>query len=243
MDYHSTTKTSIGSLFSATLSTMAAGALVGYTSPALLRLMEPISPADGSFRLTSAQANWFSSVTNLSAVLGSFAGGYSMNRIGRKTTIILNAVVYLVGWILVGAAQSFGMLMAGRVVGGIAFGVSVTVTPAFIGETALADIRGALASLVRIMGSVGNVWGYAFGALIPSWRWLASVMAIPPLLCGICMFFVKETPLYLLSKSKVHEAKRALKFYRGKNYDCVPEMESLQQYLEVTLQSKASKAG
>lgn len=47
------------------------------------------------------------------------------------------------------------------------------------------------------------------------WRWLAICGSIPPTLLLVCMCFMPETPRFLLSRGKRHEAEEALRFLRG----------------------------
>lgn len=70
-------------------------------------------------------------------------------------------------------------------------------------------------SVFQLMVTTGILSVYVLGAVIPSWRILAGVFAVLPVLTFISVFFLKESPLYLISKGKEDKAAASLKFYRG----------------------------
>lgn len=224
----------------ATTGVMAGTTVFGYTSPAIPRLLDPTAPADGSLTITQGQANWFSSSIMLALFIGALISGYGMKKLGRKPAILLTCIIFIISWVLVGAAQNFAMLMVGRVISGLCIGATTVVIPTYIGEIASADIRGMLGSGVQVVGSIGTLWSFTTAAFIPSWRWLTVPMAVPAVLCIILMIFVKESPLHLLSEGKDQQALAALQFFRGQSYDCGLEMEDMKQFLEETKQNKAS---
>ncbi len=83
-----------------------------------------------------------------------------------------------------------------------------------IGECASPRVRGALGAFTAIFLSLGILITYVIGAFVP-WNVLAWILsAFPALLFG-SMFFLPETPTWLLSKNREAEARNALQYYRG----------------------------
>lgn len=79
---------------------------------------------------------------------------YLADRFGRKTTLLLGAIPFIIGWILVIVANSVGMLYAARMFSGLGYGIVYTVAPMYTGEIATNEVRGALSTLITLMNKV-----------------------------------------------------------------------------------------
>ncbi|XP_042208311.1 facilitated trehalose transporter Tret1-like isoform X2 [Homarus americanus] len=128
--------------FAATMGALAMGTVLGYSSPAGVKLMS--NSTTGSLHLTKEQNMWFSSSMNLGALVGGPVGGVCLNTLGRRGTIMALVAPFSLGWLLIALARNFAMLISGRIVTGLCAGMTSLVVPTYIGEYASADVRGTL---------------------------------------------------------------------------------------------------
>ncbi|XP_042234331.1 facilitated trehalose transporter Tret1-2 homolog [Homarus americanus] len=211
---------------------------LAYTSSASHQLMN--NSTNSSLVITTDQNNWFSSTINLGGIIGGLLGGVCVNTLGRRGAMLASVLPFVGAWVFISFAQNFAMLMCGRFISGVCAGVTCIAVPTYIGEISSPDIRGTLGMGLPVMVAFGIEYSYIFGAIMTSWRSLALVSAIPPVIYFILVFFTKESPTYLLSKGKEEEAKEALQYFRGKHYDVEPEMNVMRQTQEEARQNTVS---
>ncbi|AEO68570.1 e2bf89b0-a55f-4e3e-86ec-976d65165d80 [Thermothielavioides terrestris] len=182
------------------------------------------------------------------AVFGSLMGGLTMDRFGRRKTIMIGATIALVGSILQSAAHNLAMILVGRIIAGWAVGLLSMSVPVYQSECAHPKIRGLIVGLSQQMIGVGfivSTWvGYgsaqAHGDLGQfQWRFPLAFQALPALLlvCGI-MFF-PESPRHLIEKDREEEAMRVLRklHFNGTNEDWIR-----QEFHEIKTTIAAEKA-
>ncbi|KAL6465473.1 hypothetical protein MHYP_G00256060 [Metynnis hypsauchen] len=199
--------------FAAVLGPLSFGFVLGYSSPAIPELQRS---TDQRLRLSAEEASWFGSVVTIGAGVGGLLGGWIVEKIGRKLSLMFCALPFIFGFTIIIAAQNHWMLYTGRVLTGLASGVTSLVVPLYISEMAHERVRGTMGSCVQLMVVTGIMGAYIAGLFL-DWRWLAITCSIPPTLMLVFMCFMPETPRYLLSRGKRREAEEALRFLRGPN--------------------------
>jgi len=88
------------------------------------------------------------------AFFGAFAAGYC-DPLGRRGTLVLGSILFLVGGILQTAAEAIGMLYVGHLIAGFGIGILVEIVPQFQAEISHASIRGIVTSLQQAMLGIG----------------------------------------------------------------------------------------
>ncbi|XP_028852267.1 solute carrier family 2, facilitated glucose transporter member 8 [Denticeps clupeoides] len=197
--------------FAAVLGPLSFGFVLGYSSPAIPELLRISNPW---LQLSKDEASWFGSIVTIGAALGGLVGGWVVDKIGRKLSLMLCSVPFIFGFTIIIAAQSHWMLYFGRILTGVASGVTSLVVPVYISEMAHERVRGTVGSCVQLMVVIGIMGAYMAG-LVMDWRWLAIASSVPPTLMLVFMCFMPETPRFLLSQGKRREAVDALRFLRG----------------------------
>ncbi|KAM3868013.1 solute carrier family 2, facilitated glucose transporter member 8 [Diretmus argenteus] len=197
--------------FVTVLGPMSFGFVLGYSSPAIPELSQI---SDSRLRLDGAQASWFGSIVTVGAAVGGLLGGWMVEKIGRKLSLMFCALPFVFGFTVIVAAQNVWMLYLGRALTGLASGVTSLVVPLYISEMAHERVRGTIGSCVQLMVVLGIMGAYVGGFFL-DWRWLAICSSIPPTVMMVCMCFMPETPRFLLSQGKRREAEEALRFLRG----------------------------
>ncbi|KAM1062415.1 hypothetical protein ACFX15_026238 [Malus domestica] len=117
-------------------------------------------------------------------------------------------------------APNVYVLLLARLLDGFGIGLAVTLVPVYISEIAPPEIRGLLNTLPQFTGSGGMFLSYCmmFGMSLkdtPSWRMMLGVLSIPSLVYfGLTLFYLPESPRWLVSKGRMAEAKKVLQRLR-----------------------------
>lgn len=154
-------------------------------------------------------------------VITTFSGPVS-DSVGRRPMLIISSILYFLGGLVMLWSPNVYVLLLGRLLDGFGVGLAVTLVPVYISETAPPEIRGQLNTLPQFTGSGGMFLSYCmvFGMSLmeaPRWRLMLGVISIPSLLyLGLMVFYLPESPRWLVSKGKMHEAKKVLQKLRGR---------------------------
>lgn len=192
------------------MGSMLVGFSSGYTSPALVSMAHPNS----TLQLTPQQGSWAGSLMPLAALPGGVAGGFLIEAVGRRTTILATALPFCLAWALIAVASNVEFLYAGRAICGFCVGVTSLCLPVYMGETIQPEVRGMLGLISTTLGNIGILAVFVGGKFL-DWRMLAALGAV---LCApyfACTFFTPETPHWYLSKGRRKDAKEALLWLRG----------------------------
>ncbi|KFR16604.1 Solute carrier family 2, facilitated glucose transporter member 8, partial [Opisthocomus hoazin] len=201
--------------FAAVLGPLSFGFVLGYSSPVIPELRRI---GDPKLRLDSSQASWFGVVVTLGAAAGGILGGYLVDKVGRKLSLMLCSIPYVFGYIIIISAQNVWMLYSGRMLTGLASGITSLVVPVYISEVSHPKVRGMLGSCVQLMVVTGILGAYVAGITL-KWRWLAVLCSFPSCIMLLFMSFMPETPRFLLNRNKRSEAIASLRFLRGPHAD------------------------
>ena len=148
-------------------------------------------------------------------VVGAIFGGYPTNILGRKKTLIWVGVLFLVSAIGSSLANGPWIFAFFRFLGGLGIGASTIVAPAYVSEIAPAKDRGRLVSLYQFNIVLGILMAFLSNYLLRdagenAWRWMIGIMAFPAFFYTVIVFAIPESPRWLLSKSRINEAKTIL---------------------------------
>uniref|UniRef100_W5KYT8 Solute carrier family 2, facilitated glucose transporter member 6 n=1 Tax=Astyanax mexicanus TaxID=7994 RepID=W5KYT8_ASTMX len=212
-------------VFSAVLGNFNFGFSLVFPSPVIPQLQAGDDPR---LRMDVHQVSWFGSIFTLGAAAGGLSAMLMNDRIGRKLSIMISAVPSTAGYLVMGAAQGFWMLLLGRFLTGIAAGITASSIPVYVSEISHPGVRGALGSCPQITAVFGSLALYALGLVIP-WRWLAVAGEVPVLLMLILLCFMPNSPRYLITHGKRDEACGALKWLRGPNSDYMNELNQIER--------------
>lgn len=212
------------------------GLLFGYDTGVINGALIPMSEELGLNAFTEGVAT---SSLVFAAAIGALFGGRLSDGWGRRPTIILLAVLFFFGTAVVVFTPNLWILVAGRIMLGLAVGGASTVVPVFLAELAPYEIRGSLAGrneMMIVVGQlaayvvnaiIGNVWGHVDGV----WRFMFAVCAIPAIALFVGMLRVPESPRWLIAKGRFDDALDVMKEVRSEDR-AVAEMADLQRSLE-----------
>ena len=150
----------------------------------------------------------------LGAAVGAGSAGPLSDRLGRRNIIIIAAILFSIGAIGAALAPNIGVLVFFRVVLGLGVGSAALIVPLYLSEIAPTQIRGAISSLNQLNIVFGILFAYIVNALLASsgaWRWMLGLAVIPSLVLLIGMFFLPETPRWLVSQDRDEDARDVLR--------------------------------
>ena len=179
-----------------------------------------------TFHLSAAALGMTVSAALLGTILGSMLAGIPGDKIGRRDTLRLLAVLYLVS--ALGCAFSFNWsaLVFFRFIGGLGIGGSSVLGPMYIAEVAPAKWRGRLVGLFQFNIVFGILLAYFSNYVIGTmqlgaaeWRWKLGIPTLPAVFFLIMLFGIPRSPRWLVKKQRVQEAREVLRMTGEENYE------------------------
>lgn len=163
----------------------------------------------------------FTSSLYLAALVASFFASTITRVFGRKPTMFLGGLVFLVGSILNGVAESILVLIIGRLLLGVGVGFANQSVPVYLSEMAPAKIRGALNMGFQMAITIGilvaNLVNYGTAKIKGGWGWRVSLAlaAVPAIIMTVGAIFLPDTPNSILERGNQEKAKKMLQRIRG----------------------------
>jgi len=167
------------------------------------------------FQWTEIETEFAAGSLLAGCALGAGAAGALSDRFGRKFVLLLSAVIFALSSVATAAPNGLGAFVAARVVAGVAIGIASMLAPLYIAEVSPAAIRGRLVSMNQLAIVLGILVSYLVGWALAglgdeSWRWMFAVAAVPSLFFLGALFFVPESPRWLVKEGRHAEAAQVL---------------------------------
>ena len=207
------------------------------------------------FRLTDMMEGWYVGCALIGSISGVLVAGTLSDYLGRKLTMLISAALFSISAIGCAVCGSFDGLVAYRIVGGVGIGIVSIVSPIYISEVSPARIRGTLVSLYQLAVTVGFLLAYMVNWMIDShgdlsvtgslwtniwnsemWRGMLGSETLPALLFFFIIFFIPESPKWLILKGRMEKASWVL----GKIYS---EQEDVENEIRTTRESMGEDKG
>ena len=188
--------------------------------------------------LTSFDKELLTSILLIGALIGALAAGRIADKVGRRPTVLGTAALFVAGVMLAAFSPSYGVLVAARVIIGLAVGSASMVVPLYIGEVVPPRIRGALVSFNQLAITSGILVSYLvdYGlASSQNWRLMFGLAAIPAILMFTGMLFQHESPHWLVAQGREDEARAVLRRVRDEG-DIDAEIAEVRELSGRTLQ-------
>ncbi len=169
------------------------------------------------FQLTPVETGWAISSALVGCLVGAFFSDYLSDTFGRKVTMLITAVLFILNSVGTALPISFSMFVLFRIVGGIGVGIASMVVPMYIAEIAPPKRRGALVGNYQLAIVIGIVVVYFVNYFIAlqgdaswnlniGWRWMFGSELIPSLLFLFFIFLIPESPRWLSQKGENSKA-------------------------------------
>lgn len=176
---------------------------LGLIGGALLSMREEMHFGEGVVEVIVAAAK-------IGAFFGTFLGGGLMLYYGRRTTIALDSVFFMLGPIIMASASGIMGLIFGRLLIGLGIGVSAVVVPAYLGELSPAKVRGRIVETYEVVLCFGMLTAVLADAALAhapnNWRWMVGLPVVPGMILSAAMWMLPESPRWLVVDGRLDEA-------------------------------------
>ncbi|XP_023329395.1 facilitated trehalose transporter Tret1 isoform X2 [Eurytemora carolleeae] len=190
-----------------TLPGISSGLSMGFSAVLIPQLQEQ----GADIQISLEEGSWIASLFVVGDLLGCVIGGPIADRFGRRNCILLNSIPLSLGWILIQQSQTLLHLYISR-------------------EISSADKRGLISILLPASANIGFLLMYVLGYFIPYWRSTTLPGILLPLVPWLAVYFLPETPVWLIKNLRRSEAAVNLAKLRGLTIEDVQaELNSLEQ--------------
>ena len=220
------------------------GILFGYDTAVISGTTDIVR---NQFSLSASGEGWYVGCALIGSIIGVLCAGSLSDYIGRKITMLISAAFFSISAIGCAICGSFDALVAFRIIGGVGIGIVSIVSPIYISEVSPARIRGTLVSLYQLAVTAGfllaylanwaidagidpsaaadaGLWSRMFNA--EAWRGMLGSETLPALLFLFIIFFIPESPKWLIIKGKPSEATAVLSRILGSEDEINAEVEA-----------------
>ena len=216
------------------------GFLFGYDTAVISGTIAQVTQL---FQLDTLQQGWYVGCALVGSIVGVLFAGILSDKLGRKLTMVISAVLFSTSALGCALSADFTQLVIYRIIGGVGIGVVSIVSPLYISEVAVAQYRGRLVSLYQLAVTVGFLGAYLVNYQLLAWAesgtqlsvdWLNKVFitevwrgmlgmeTLPAILFFIIIFFIPESPRWLIVRGKELKAVSILE----KIYNSITEAKS-----------------
>jgi major inositol transporter-like SP family MFS transporter len=169
------------------------------------------------------------------AALGALLGGKLADRLGRKGSLLVCAVLFLVGALLCATAPNVVVMTIGRIILGFGVGAAAATCPLYLAEMAPAHRRGRMVTINELMIVTGQFLAFAMNAILDHvikdphvWRWMLGVAVVPAVALFVGMFFLPDSPRWYAVRGRLDDTRRVLELSRdaeeaGEEYNIIVE--------------------
>ena len=180
------------------------GFLFGYDTAVISGTIAQVTEL---FKLDALQQGWYVGCALIGSIVGVLFAGVLSDKFGRKLTMVISAVLFSTSAIGCALCADFNQLVVYRIIGGIGIGVVSIISPLYISEVSVAQYRGRL---VESCTNPGTGW-FDLIFVTEVWRGMLGMETLPAILFFIIIFFIPESPRWLILKGQDTKATNILK--------------------------------
>ena len=180
----------------------------------------------------------------LGATVGAIACGWLSVALGRKRTLVISAVIFILGSVGCAFATSPYMLIGMRIFLGFAVGIASFITPLYLSEVAPQRLRGAMVSMYQLMITIGILAAFLSNTYLANyavidgvtgghWRLMLGVLIIPASLMLLAVLTLPESPRWLLMRGREAEGRNILSRIRSLPQEVDAEVLAIKQDMAV----------
>lgn len=225
------------------------GFLFGYDTAVISGTIAQVSQL---FELDALQQGWYVGCALVGSIVGVLFAGILSDKFGRKLTMIISASLFSVSALGCAVCADFTQLVLYRIIGGVGVGVVSIVSPLYISEVAVAQYRGRLVSLYQLSVTIGFLGAYLVNYQLLTWsesgvlsgaplldkifisevwRGMLGMETIPALMFFIIIFFIPESPRWLIVKGQENRAMNILERIYGSATEAAGQLDETKSVL------------
>ncbi|HEX4251032.1 MAG TPA: sugar porter family MFS transporter [Pseudonocardia sp.] len=215
------------------------GILFGYD----LGVISGVLPFIGkAWDLTSWDKGIITASLSVGAIVGALYSSRTNERLGRRRTIMVAAVIVIIGTIAATFSPSFFLLVVSRLIIGLGIGLSSSTVPTYLSELAPARLRGAMGALNQIFIVLGILIAFLVSyGLGPSanWRAMFAGAIVPAAILLFGLIVLPETPRWLVKNGREEEARSVLISSHGGTADLDAEIATIREVIRLDTEQPA----
>lgn len=208
------------------------GILFGYDTAVISGTTEIVKM---QFGLSTGGEGWYVGCALIGSIIGVLVAGMLSDFLGRKKTMLIAALMFSISAIGCAVCADFAQLVIFRMIGGFGIGIVSIVSPIYISEVSPAHVRGTMVSFYQLFITIGFLLAYLAnflilkGAILDStsgnlyvrmfnneyWRGMLGCETIPDILFLLVIFFIPESPRWLIVKGQDSKALGILQLIYG----------------------------
>lgn len=225
------------------------GFLFGYDTAVISGTIAQVSQL---FELDALQQGWYVGCALVGSIVGVLFAGILSDKFGRKLTMIISASLFSVSALGCAVCADFTQLVLYRIIGGVGVGVVSIVSPLYISEVAVAQYRGRLVSLYQLAVTIGFLGAYLVNYQLLTWsesgvlsgaplldkifisevwRGMLGMETIPALMFFIIIFFIPESPRWLIVRGQENRAMNILERIYGSATEAAGQLDETKSVL------------
>lgn len=205
--------------------------MLSWSSPVIPKLQNISSDNPFGKVVTATQESWLTSLVTLGAVIGCWAFGAISEVIGKKIVYRSLGVFIVLGYVLMIAIHKVEVFYVARFLQGFAMGGAFCLIYPYMGEITSKENRGAIMTILGMMISAGALFCYAVGPYVSVTTLNTIEIIFPIAFLVTSLLFCEESPYYFLLKNKEELAKKALRTYRGSNYNVEDDINEMRKQI------------
>ncbi|KAG6450747.1 hypothetical protein O3G_MSEX006773 [Manduca sexta] len=187
----------------------------GATSGIAAILIPQLKHGKGKHKFSVELVSWVAAISCLALFFGNLISGYLMERFGRRRSMLALSIFFILGWAIIGFANDLiSLILIGRFITGICQGWLGPLGPVFVGEISSPIYRGFFLASLSLSIAVGVFLSHLFGTIL-HWSYASLLCGLFPLIGGIMVFNVPESPAWLASRNRIDDCIASFKWYRG----------------------------
>ena len=193
-------------------------------------------------------SGWDKGVITASISVGAIVGAIFSSRLneklGRRRTIMVAAVIVIVGTIAATASPTFALLIVSRLVIGVGIGLSSSTVPTYLSELAPARLRGAMGALNQIFIVLGILIAFlvSYGlGTSGNWRLMFAGAIVPAVILLAGLVFLPETPRWLIANGQEERARAVLQSSHGSGVDVDKEIGTIREVIQLDSESAKTR--
>ncbi|KAL4890519.1 general substrate transporter [Aspergillus ambiguus] len=193
---------------------------------------------DGEYYVQTTWQSALSGGSNAAAILGSWAASYLADKIGSKRTVLAAAVINIVSVGIEFATTSIGMFFGGKLLNFVAIGAFLNVCTAYVADVSPLAIRSSVIGFCNLSQCIGPfisaIMSYYTSRWENAWSWKSLICAQWgfAVVALVGQIFMPESPVFLIRRGKVVEARKAL----GRLYSDPSDAEGHLERIKLTLE-------
>ena len=175
------------------------------------------------------------------AAVGALTGGRMADKLGRRGSLRVCALLFLLGAIGCALAPTVAFMIAARIVLGLGVGAAAVTCPLYLAEMAPANMRGRMVTINELMIVTGQMLAFAINALLDAlihdnevWRTMLGIASVPAVALLAGMLMLPESPRWYAIRGRLEDSRRVLNLSRS------PE-EAAAEFEEIAAAARTAK--